>query len=61
MVPDSIILEGGVKMFDYLTRPELLPDRHDLPSRFWEPEPEEVEIPDFDPECKDDFPELPFI
>ena len=27
-------------MAHYTTRPELLPDRHELPSRFWEPQPD---------------------
>ena len=25
-------------------RKEMLPDRHDLPSRFWEPEPDEEDL-----------------
>ena len=50
----------------YETRPELLPDRHELPSRFWEPGAEEREEEisedfDFDFDWEEEAGELPFI
>jgi hypothetical protein len=41
-------------------RKEMLPDRYDLPSRYWEPEPPEDYEDEITPEDEEMMEELPF-